>query len=91
MIDGKARTAAATAKRTRTKHDRWIRELAGAGWSVVQAGHITVGATYAENLRCVYARCQRCDVEIFADFLESAVPLPRVLHAVTGHACIEGS
>lgn len=80
-------TAAARAARTRAKRDRWIAELSAAGWSVVQAGHIRVGATYAQD-PSVYVYCDRCTVEI-ADLMHSEVPLPAVLAAVNGHTCQE--
>jgi hypothetical protein len=92
---GRARTAAATAKRTRTKHDRWIRELSAAGWTVIQAGHITLTARadYAENV-ALYLDCSRCNQNVTEwdqtySYPTGAVPLPRVLHAVTGHTCEE--
>jgi len=103
---GHVRTAAARKARTRAKHDRWIAELSGAGWSVVQAGHVTVGATavFDERMRAadkpaadhavldVY--CTRCDTTIREwqpDRDVTFAPLPQVLHAVSGHTCEEKS
>lgn len=86
--DGKARTAAATAARTRAKHDRWIAELAGAGWTVVQAASVVLLTDAV-----LEGRCDRCGCVFghWIDGLREVVPLPRVLHAVSGHTCEERS
>lgn len=91
---GMARTAAARAARTRTKHDRWIRELAGAGWTVIRAGNITVEASvlhpeYLSPEAYLQLWCGGCDRPVFElkDQMDVEAPLPKVLHAVTGHTC----
>jgi hypothetical protein len=89
-----ARTSAATAAsataRTGAKHERWIRELAGAGWTVIQAGHIELVPCH-NNMQEDYleAHCQRCKAMIGDWPNEDWIPLPRVLHAVSGHTCEE--
>jgi hypothetical protein len=95
-----AGAAAARAIRTRVKHDRWIAELSGAGWTVIQAGHVTAVASAAfENQGPTLAvECGRCheSVSVIAEWTaedpgDVQIPLPRVLHAVSGHTCEERS
>jgi len=90
IVDGRERTAAARAARTRKKHDRWAAELGQAGRSVVEAGHIAVSALadYNEN-RALALDCLRCKAEVatWEDAMSGEVPLPAVLAAVNGHTC----
>lgn len=89
---GHVRTAAARAARTRAKHDRWIGELRAAGWSVLQAGAVTVLAHWRnDGTAGLIVECSRCPVEIREWSNSPSVPLPQVLHAVNSHTCEAGS
>lgn len=95
---GHVRTAKARASRTRAKHDRWIRELSAAGWTVIQAGHISVHASvlhaeYRSPEASLHAWCDRCDKELIEsrDQMDAEMPLPQVLAKVNGHVCEERS
>ena len=84
-------TAPARAERTRRKRERWIAELSSAGWTVVQAGHFAVSATFGDRLgsRELVVDCERCGDEftIWRGDQAAMVPLPAVLAAVNGHTC----
>lgn len=93
---GHVRTAKARASRTRAKHDRWIRELSAAGWSVVEASSITLCASIAKNRNgnpeavLVTVACERCLSELGdwrAEDQDLWVPLPQVSAKVNGHVC----
>ena len=89
-----ATAATARAARTRTKHDRWIAELAEAGWSVTQASHISIEAAGCTNdTTDLNVFCLRCQEPLLKcnDAYGVTVALPRVLHAVSGHTCEERS
>lgn len=92
MTAGMARTAAARAANTRRKHDRWIAELSHAGWAVVQASHITLRFSFDYNENsAVELWCSRCSTAVASWENQNPLdlPLPRVLHAVSGHTCEE--
>jgi hypothetical protein len=92
-ISGRARTARARATRTAAKHERWARELRAFGWSVVEAGHITVHASVLSVMNMdtasLHVWCERCDMEIadWQDRMDVGSPLPQVLAKVSGHTC----
>lgn len=86
---GRLRTAAARATRTRSKHERWLRELGLAGWSVVRAAEFEIEADHrGEGVVNVYVFCKGCQT-VVAHWVGQDVsrPLPQVLHIVSGHTC----
>jgi hypothetical protein len=90
-VSGTAATAAnARAARTRNKHDRWIAELA-------TAGYVTVGVDLLRSLTdpddCSFDHHGGCQAHGFLS-LEPGELCPhaeakQVLHAVSGHTCEE--